>query len=68
MGVKLKPSTKEYVRDSKGKIIPNKWVLKHHTPSGTSTEELKKLYESPSQSKNKNKIKRELIKRGVIKD
>ena len=45
MGVKLKPSTKEYIRDSKGKIIPNRWVLRHHTPSGTSTEELKKLYE-----------------------
>jgi|TARA_B100001093_G_C26705662_1_gene961086 hypothetical protein len=67
MGIKLKPSSKEYVRDSKGKMT-NKWTWKHYTPSNTSTEELKKLYESPSQSRNKTKIKKELIKRGVIKD
>jgi hypothetical protein len=63
---KIKPSTKEYMRDSKGKIINSKWYYKHHTVSNTSTEELKKLYESPSYSRKKNIIKKELVKRGVL--
>jgi hypothetical protein len=47
MPVKIKPSTKDYLRDSKGKMT-NKWVWKHYTTTNTSTEELIKLYESPS--------------------
>lgn len=63
---KIKPSTKEYMRDSKGKIINSKWYYKHYTVANTSTEELKKLYESPSYRRKKNIIKRELVKRGVL--
>ena len=63
---KIKPSSKEYMRDSKGKIMNSKLYYKHHTTSNTSTEELKKLYESPSYNKKKNIIKKELIKRGVL--
>ena len=42
MPVKLKPSSKEYVRDSKGKMT-KKWKWKHYTPATTSTVELEKL-------------------------
>ncbi len=59
---KLKPSTKEYKRDKNGRMT-NKWIWKHYTVSGTSTEELLKLYQSTPRKKNV--IKRELDKRGV---
>lgn len=62
MGVKLKPSVKEYLKDSRGKRI-NQFVWKHFTPSGTSTEELKKMYTANTFRKKKNIIKRELLKR-----
>ena len=39
MPAKLKPSTKEYVRDSRGRMT-KKWSWKHYTPSATPTEEL----------------------------
>ena len=62
---KLKPSSKEYKKDKLGK--PTKvWYLKHYTVTNTSSEELQKLYASPSQKKNRNKIKKELIKRGLL--
>ena len=64
MPVKIKKSTKEYVRDARGKMT-NKWTWKHYTVSNTSTEELLKLFSSPSQTRNKNKITRELQRRGV---
>jgi len=64
MPVKIKPSTKDYVRDARGKMT-NKWVWKHYTVSNTSTEELKKLYTNSSYSKKKSVIKKELIRRGV---
>ena len=64
MPVKIKKSTKEYVRDARGKMT-NKWTWKHYTVSNTSTEELLKLLSSPSQKRNKNKITRELQSRGV---
>ena len=38
----------------------------HYTPSNTSTEELKKMYENPSYRKKKNIIKRELEKRNAF--
>ena len=62
MPVKIKPSTKDYIRDSRGKMT-NKWIWKHYTVSNTSTEELQKLYKSTPRKKNV--IKRELDKRGV---
>ena len=62
MPPKLKPSTKQYERDSRGRMT-QKWKWVHYTPSNTSTEELKKMYESPSYSRKKNLIKNELIKR-----
>ena len=64
MPVKIKKSTKEYVRDARGKMT-SKWTWKHYTVSNTSTEELLKLLSSPSQTRNKNKITRELQRRGV---
>ena len=62
MPPKLKPSTKQYERDSRGRMT-QKWKWVHYTPSNTSTEELKKMYENPSYSRKKNLIKNELIKR-----
>jgi translation elongation factor EF-4 len=62
MSAKLKPSTKEYVKVNNK--LTNKFVTKHHTPSNTSTEELKKLYENSSYKKKKGIIQKELIKRG----
>ena len=61
---KLKPSTKEYKRDARGKMT-NQWSWKHYTVSNTSTEELLKLLVMDTQKKNKSKIQRELTKRGV---
>tara|TARA_B100001559_G_scaffold253204_1_gene216995 strand:- start:172 stop:372 length:201 start_codon:yes stop_codon:yes gene_type:complete len=64
MPIKLKKSSKDYVRDARGRMT-NKWTWKHYTVSNTSTEELKKLYDSPSYSKKKNVIKKELNRRGI---
>ena len=64
MPVKIKPSTKDYKRDSNGRMT-NKWIWKHYTVSNTSTEELLKLLVMDTQKKNKSKIQRELTKRGV---
>ena len=63
MPVKLKPSTKDYIRDARGKMT-NKWIWKHYTTTNTSTEELKKLYKNDSYKRKKEVIKRELIRRG----
>ena len=62
MAPKLKPSTKEYKRDARGKMT-NKWIWKHYTTTNTSTEELKKLYKNDSYKRKKEVIKRELVKR-----
>ena len=61
---KLKESTKEYKKDKLGKPT-SVWFWKHYTVTNTSTEELKKLLSSPSQRKNKEKITKELSKRGI---
>jgi hypothetical protein len=37
MPAKLKPSTKEYLRDKNGKMT-NRWFWKHYTLSGESTD------------------------------
>ena len=63
MPVKLKPSTKDYIRDSRGKMT-NTWGWKHYTTTNTSTEELKKLYSNDSYKRKKEVIRKELVKRG----
>ena len=62
MSVKLKPSSKEYVRDDRGKMT-KKWTWKHYTPSMTSTEDLKKFLRDSNYKKKRNIIERELAKR-----
>lgn len=62
MPIKLKPSVKEYIKDARGKST-KQFVWKHFTPSGTSTEELKKMFTTNTFRKKKNLIKRELLKR-----
>lgn len=64
MAPKLKPSSKEYIRDKNGRMT-NRWVIKHYTIASTSTEELKKFYESQNYSRKKNVIKKELSRRGI---
>ena len=61
MPVKIKPSTKDYIRDSRGKMT-NKWVWKHYTVSNTTTEELQKLYKNDSYKRKKEVIKKEYVK------
>ena len=63
MSTKLKPSSKEYLRVNNK--LTNKFVIKHYTPSGTSTEELKKLYNSDSYKRKKELIRKELVKQGA---
>jgi len=62
MSAKLKPSSKEYVRVNNK--LTNKFVIKHYTPSNTSTDELIKMYEGNSYKKKKGIIKKELQRRG----
>ena len=57
MPSKIKPSTKEYKRDRNNRMT-NQFTWKHYTVSNTSTEELKKLYDSPSYKRKKEVIKR----------
>jgi len=64
MPAKLKPSSKQYIKDRNGKMT-NKWFMQHYTVSGATTEELEKLYKSPSYKRKKNLIRTELEKRGV---
>ena len=64
MPVKIKPSTKDYKRDARGKMT-NKWVWKHYTGSNPSTEELKKYYKNDSYKRKKEAIRKELVRRGV---
>ena len=62
MPAKLKPSVKEYIK------VNNKMTSKfkmNYTPSSMSTDELKKLYTSPSMKRKKNLIQKELLKRGI---
>ena len=64
MSQKLKPSTKEYIKVNNK--MTNKFMMKHYTPSSTSTKELLKMYESSSYKKKKDMIRKELVKRGKI--
>jgi len=62
MPAKLKPSSKEYVRDARGKMT-KKWAWKHYTPAMTSTDNLKKFLEDSSYKRKRSIIERELAKR-----
>ena len=64
MAPKLKPSTKEYIRDKNNRMT-NRWYIKHYTIASTSTEELEKFYTQQTYSKKKNVIKKELSRRGI---
>jgi hypothetical protein len=63
MPPKIKPSTKEYIKVNNK--MTNKFRIVHYTPSNTKTEELIKLYNSPSYKRKKEMIRKELVKRGV---
>ena len=63
MPAKLKPSTKEYIKVNNK--MTNKFFIKHYTVASTTTEELKKLYNSDSYKRKKELIKKELVKRGA---
>ena len=63
MPPKIKPSTKEYIKVNNK--MTNKFRIIHYTPSNTKTEELIKLYNSPSYKRKKEIIRKELVKRGV---
>ncbi len=65
MPVKIKPSSKKYIRDKNGKMT-NNWVWEHYTTTNTSTEELKKYYENPSYKRKKEVIRKELAKRNAL--
>jgi hypothetical protein len=63
MSIKLKPSTKQYIKDSRGKMT-NKWTMLHFPPSSFKTKELKEMYSSNVYSRKKHLIKKELENRG----
>ena len=63
MPAKLKPSTKEYIKVNNK--MTNKFFTKHYTVASTSTEELKKLYNSDSYKRKKELIRKELVKQGA---
>jgi len=62
---KIKESTKEYKRDSQGKML-KQWSWKHYTVHSTSTKELKELYNNSSYKRKKEIIRLELVKRNAI--
>ena len=53
MSIKLKPSTKEYKRDARGKIIGKQYTWKHHTPCSFKSKELITMYNSSTYSRKK---------------
>jgi hypothetical protein len=62
MSPKLKPSTKEYVRNAQGKMT-SRWAWKHYTVASLSN---KQLIESIDKlPRKKNVILKELSRRGV---
>ena len=65
MGAKIKPSSKEYKRDARGKMT-KQWTWKHYNVESISTKELKEFYSSPSYSRKKEAIRLELVKRNAI--
>ena len=65
MSIKLKPSTKEYKRDSRGKIIGKQFTWRHHNPCSFKTEELKEMYGNSTYRRKKHLILIELKRRNV---
>lgn len=65
MSIKLKPSTKEYKRDARGKIIGKQYTWKHHTPCSFKTKELITMYNSSTYNRKKHLILKELNRRSV---
>jgi hypothetical protein len=65
MSIKLKPSTKEYKRDARGKIIGKQYTWKHHPPCSFKTKELITMYNSSTYSRKKHLILKELNRRSV---
>ena len=65
MSIKLKPSTKEYKRDARGKIIGKQYTWRHYPPCSFKTEELKEMYKNSSYSRKKHLILKELKNRRV---
>lgn len=65
MSIKLKPSTKEYKRDARGKIIGKQFTWRHHNPCTFKTEELKQMYGNSAYSRKKHLILKELERRNV---
>ena len=65
MSIKLKPSTKEYKRDARGKIIGKQYTWRHHNPCSFKTEELKTMYTNSAYSRKKHLILKELQRRNV---
>ena len=64
MPVKLKESVKVYNRDVNNRMLSSyKW--KHFTPAGMKTDELLKLYNSPSYKRKKHLVLKELNKRNI---
>ena len=65
MSIKLKPSTKEYKRDARGKIICKQYTWRHYPPCSLKTQELKAMYSNSIYSRKKHLIVKELVKRGI---
>ena len=65
MGAKIKPSVKEYKRDTRGKMT-KQWKWKHFNVESISTKELKEFYSSPSYKRKKEAIRLELVKRNAV--
>jgi len=65
MSIKLKPSTKEYKRDARGKIIGKQFTWRHHNPCSFKTQELQEMYKSDSYRRKKHLILIELKRRGI---
>lgn len=62
MAPKLKPSSKEYVRNAQGKMT-SRWMWKHYTVASISSKELIESIEKLPRKKNV--ILKELSRRGV---
>jgi len=62
MPIKLKPSSKQYIKDANGRTT-QKWKWNHYTVGGTKTEELLNLRKSTPRKRNV--IEKELTRRGV---
>lgn len=63
MPTKFKESIAKYVKQSNG---TQKKVMEHFYMSNTSTKEIMAAYESTRINKYKDKLKKELVRRGVL--